>query len=139
MKELTEAEIRKMLEEQSDVAGHQLDSQDIGVYEVIFTALNEAPTGGLPMDFSNRVGDLALNNALRKESRLKLLVQWAVAFGALALSALILWIFQPGFASQFHATWYELRWIITFSLVMFIGVQAADYIFLKRRKYRGES
>ena len=134
MKKLTDEEIQKIIEEGSSVETNGKDTDDLRTYKLLFEALREDPAGKLSVNFADRVASKAFVQAEKRQSRQFLLLQLLSIFVALPLSVLLLSFYQPDITQQLSTYLYEARWIISFSILMFVLIQLADHTLLRQKK-----
>ncbi len=131
MKKLTDEEIQKLLDEQ---AVSSFDSIDMKTYQLLFEALEEAPSEGLPMGFADQVVREAAHISLKRQIRYYWLLIGASILIALSASMAIIFFYQQPSAIKILAWLAEARWIILFGLLMFALVQVADYRLVNRKQ-----
>ena len=133
MKKLTDKEIQELLETQNQKLVYT-DSSDVKAYQLLFEALKEEPSEGLPMGFADQVVREAARISVQKQVRRYWLFTFLSIFIALFISIFFLLFYQQPGATLFFEWIAEVRWIVLFILFMFALVQWAAYRLIRKKQ-----
>jgi hypothetical protein len=133
MKKLTDEEIQRLLETQDQELAYA-HSSDVKTYQLLFEALKEEPSEGLPMGFADQVVREAAKISVQKQVRRYWLFTFLSIFIALCVSIFFLLFYQQPGAMIFFEWVVEARWIVLFVLFMFALIQWADYHLMRKSK-----
>lgn len=132
MKKPTDHKIKKMLSEQAQDQPTMSES-DLQMYSLLFEVLQQPSTEGLPMSFANKVSRLGVVQAEQRQRKRVLLFQLLALSFSLPLSLVILFYYQPTITANLLDYFQSGQWIIVFSILMFVAIQLADFVLLRRK------
>jgi len=134
MKELSEKELKRLLEEQLEQDGKQRSpgNDDAAFYRLLFTALADEPDAFKNIDLAESVVKQIQVNELKKESiRYNLLIVFVFIAGMLSAYFAISYI-SPVFLKSALNFIDVYKWIAVFIILCFGIIQIADKNLVKK-------
>jgi hypothetical protein len=129
MKKLSSEEIQRLLEnDEAGLAASEMAGQEkeVEAYRQLFELLDEGPDIGLRYDFTARL-TRRIGAAADRRIGLKWYIFSALLVGVgFGLSYLFILIYDFRAAGQFIQFADHYKWILSFALVAFLGVQYVD-------------
>ncbi len=136
MKRLSEEDITRLIAEQLTEDNEQgviVDSGDAELYQVLFTALADAPVESANFNLANAVVQQIKIEEQRADTRKYIMAIAAVIVGGIFISYISINYINPNFLSSVVNLVLPYKWITLFVVVCVALIEIADKNFVKRK------
>ena len=109
-----------------------LSDKDRYLDHMMGEVLDEDLSFELPGLFAEKVVALAIKKQQQKRKVRNLLVYFSVLFASFVVPVALTLIFKADIFSVYMGYLWEYKWIIVFTIILFAGIQTADYLWVKK-------